>query len=77
MLDILTSILALAIPIILTGFLALNFKLNQVWFKLVLAFSAAYLFSTTIMHLLPEVYESNEFKSVGLFIVLGYPHSAL
>ncbi len=66
------SILALSLPVIITGVFALYFKLNQALFKLVLAFSAAYLFSTTIMHLLPEAYGSNNFKLVGLFIVVGF-----
>lgn len=66
------SIIALSLPVIITGVLALYVKLNQGSFKLVLAFSAAYLFSTTIMHLLPEVYMNNNFKYVGLFIVLGF-----
>jgi zinc and cadmium transporter len=68
----LESILALSLPIIITGVFALYFKLNQFVFKLVLAFSAAYLFSTTIMHLLPEAYNLNNFKMVGLFIVVGF-----
>lgn len=66
------TVLALALPVVLTGVFALYFKLNQSLFKLVLAFSAAYLFSTTIMHLLPEAYGSNNFKLVGLFIVVGF-----
>jgi zinc and cadmium transporter len=70
--NVFLPILALSLPVLITGVLALNFKLNQTWFKLVLAFSAAYLFSTTIMHLLPEVYESSDFKYVGLFIVIGF-----
>ncbi len=70
--NFLETVLALALPVILTGVFALYFKLNQSLFKLVLAFSAAYLFSTTIMHLLPEAYGSNNFKLVGLFIVVGF-----
>jgi hypothetical protein len=38
--------------------------------QLLLAFSGAYLLSITILHLLPEVYISNN-KSIGLFILLG------
>ncbi|MDZ4665764.1 MAG: ZIP family metal transporter [Bacteroidota bacterium] len=74
----LISILALSIPVFFTGIVALYFKLNQSLFKLVLAFSAAYLFSTTIMHLLPEAYQLHDgfhtenFKMVGLFIVIGF-----
>jgi len=70
--NFLETVSALALPVILTGIFALYFKLNQSLFKLVLAFSAAYLFSTTIMHLLPEAYGSNNFKLVGLFIVVGF-----
>lgn len=66
------TVLALSLPIIAIGSFALYFKLNQSLFKLVLAFSAAYLFSITIIHLLPEVYAANNFKLVGLFIVVGF-----
>lgn len=62
----------MSLPILISGLLALNFRLNQKIFRLVLAFSAAYLFSTTIMHLLPEAYTGYHFKWVGLFIVLGF-----
>jgi zinc transporter ZupT len=74
------SISALALPVIVTGVFALYFKLNQTLFKLVLAFGAAYLFSTTMMHLLPEAYQvTNDrgsaevsFKLIGLFIIIGF-----
>jgi zinc transporter ZupT len=38
--------------------------------KLLLAFSGAFLLSLTVMHLLPEVYQSNN-PSIGLFIMTG------
>ncbi|MDN3677227.1 ZIP family metal transporter [Flavobacterium paronense] len=38
--------------------------------KLLLAFSGSFLLSLTVMHLLPDVYESGN-KSVGIFIMLG------
>lgn len=38
--------------------------------KLLLAFSGSFLLSITVMHLLPEVYESKK-NSVGVFIMLG------
>jgi len=38
--------------------------------KLLLAFSGSFLLSLTVMHLLPDVYESGSAK-VGLFIMLG------
>lgn len=39
--------------------------------KLLLSFSGAYLFSITVLHLLPEVYASGD-SYVGLFILLGF-----
>ena len=38
--------------------------------KLLLAFSGSFLLSLTVMHLLPEVYESGNSK-VGIFIMVG------
>ena len=38
--------------------------------KLLLAFSGSFLLSLTVLHLLPEVYESHD-KNVGIFIMLG------
>lgn len=39
--------------------------------KLLLSFSGAYLFSITVLHLLPEVYSTHD-SYVGLFILLGF-----
>jgi zinc transporter ZupT len=38
--------------------------------KLLLAFSGSFLLSLTVLHLLPEVYESHT-KNVGIFIMIG------
>ena len=38
--------------------------------QILLTFSGAYLLSITVLHLLPEVYESNT-KNIGLFILFG------
>ncbi|MBG6109582.1 zinc transporter ZupT [Flavobacterium sp. CG_9.10] len=43
---------------------------NKTNLKLLLAFSGSFLLSLTVMHLLPEVYESKK-SSIGLFIMLG------
>ncbi|TDT44623.1 ZIP zinc transporter [Maribacter spongiicola] len=40
-------------------------------FKLLLAFSGAFLLALTIFEMLPEVYSSLEPKSIGVFIMLG------
>ena len=39
--------------------------------KLILAFSGAYLFAITVLHLLPEVYHSHN-HYIGLFILIGF-----
>lgn len=43
---------------------------NKTNLKLLLAFSGSFLLSLTVMHLLPEIYESAN-PSIGLFIMLG------
>jgi zinc transporter ZupT len=65
-------ILFLIAPILLTGSLALVIRINQGNLRLLLAFSAAYLFALSIIHLLPEAYEFGQVKQMGLFIVLGF-----
>jgi zinc transporter ZupT len=43
---------------------------NKTNLKLLLAFSGSFLLSLTVMHLLPEIYESS-IRNIGLFIMLG------
>lgn len=66
------SILALITPILLAGGVALKIKINQINLRLLLAFSAAYLFTLSIIHLLPEAFQFSNAKQMGLFIVLGF-----
>jgi zinc and cadmium transporter len=66
------SIISLILPILIAGSLALKININQTNLRLLLAFSAAYLFALSIMHLLPEAFELGNVKNVGLFIVLGF-----
>lgn len=42
--------------------------------KLILAFSGAYLFSITVLHLIPHVYHthSSHNETIGLFVLLGF-----
>lgn len=44
---------------------------NSKMLKLILAFSGAYLFSITVLHLIPDVY-INADESIGLFILGGF-----
>lgn len=68
----LLSIIGLILPILIAGGIALKIKINQVNLRLLLAFSAAYLFTLSIIHLLPEAFEIGNVKTMGLFIVLGF-----
>jgi zinc and cadmium transporter len=56
------------------GLLVYKFgKKDSINFKLVLIFGGAYLFSITIIHILPELYHSAEDGFyVGLFVLLGF-----
>lgn len=66
------AIVCLAAPILVTGFVAFGLSIAQTRLRLILAFSAAYLFAITIMHMLPEVFTENNVKQTGLFIVVGF-----
>lgn len=47
-------------------------KQNQKFIKLLLAFSGAYLFAISIVHLLPEVYSAGNEVNTGIFILIGF-----
>jgi zinc and cadmium transporter len=68
----LIAIIFLAAPILLTGIAAFAVKMPQKRLRLILAFSAAYLFAISIIHMLPEVMMQSNTKLAGLFIVLGF-----
>jgi zinc transporter ZupT len=65
---------------LLSGLFALKIAIKQNSLRLLLAFSAAYLFAVSIIHLLPEAFGHSEhgetvvnnIKLTGLFIVLGF-----
>ena len=62
----------LFITIIISGSTVFAFrKINPGFLKLLLSFSGAYLFALTVLHLIPEVYQSGD-KSIGVFIFIGF-----
>ncbi|MFM8431301.1 MAG: zinc/iron permease, partial [Bacteroidota bacterium] len=68
----LTAFLVLFFSILLSGGLLFVFgKISDKSLKLLLAFSGAYLFSLSVLHLLPEVYDSGG-HTIGIFILLGF-----
>ena len=62
----------LSLPVLITGFIFLSLKIKTQNLRFLLAFSAAYLFSISVTHLLPECYEGTNTKSIGLFILVGF-----
>lgn len=66
------AIIALIAPILIVGSIAFKLSIVQTRLRLILAFSAAYLFALSIMHMLPEAFANSNVKLVGLFIVLGF-----
>ena len=43
--------------------------------KLLIAFSGAYLFAITVLHLIPEIYHTNtDGTYIGLFILIGFSY---
>jgi zinc transporter ZupT len=70
--EILLSSLILFACSMAGGALALIWKwTNQNWLKLLLAFSAAYLLSLTVLHLLPVLYGFG-IEQVGWFVIAGF-----
>jgi len=64
--------LILFLSILLSGSSLFLFgKIGNKTLKLILAFSGAYLFSLSLIHLLPEVYDSGG-ATIGIFILAGF-----
>src|SRR6476660_4587615 len=62
----------LALTVLITGSIFLSLKIKAKNLRFLLAFSAAYLFTISVTHLLPECYEGTNTKTVGLFILIGF-----
>ncbi|MBS1651737.1 MAG: ZIP family metal transporter [Bacteroidetes bacterium] len=66
------AIISLALPILIFGLISLVIKINKKLLSILLTISASYLFSISIIHLLPEAFTGGNYKTIGLFIVLGF-----
>lgn len=53
------------------GFVYVTKPTNKESFKLLLAFSGAFLLALTLFELFPSVYETSDTKTIGLFVMLG------
>ena len=60
----------LIVAVIIGAAIVLFTKPNKGFIQFLLAFSGAYLLSITILHLLPEVYETQN-TTIGIFILIG------
>ena len=67
------SVLVLLLAGLLPG-LAVFFvpAMEQQRFKTLLAFSGAYLFSITVIHILPELFEARSIVNTGIFVLAGF-----
>jgi zinc and cadmium transporter len=57
--------------VIISGLSVVLFKINNKSLKLLLAFSGAYLFAITVLHLIPEIY-SRQNNTIGIYILAGF-----
>ncbi|TAL60324.1 MAG: zinc/iron permease [Bacteroidetes bacterium] len=57
--------------VIASGSVVLFTRINSKTLKLILSFSGAYLFAITILHLIPEIYESASAK-IGVYVLAGF-----
>jgi zinc transporter ZupT len=70
----LTAIVVLFLTVIFSGWLVRFFpQRKQYWLKIILAFSGAYLFTLTIIHILPDVLMSaSDPHEVGYYVLAGF-----
>ncbi|OFY62756.1 MAG: hypothetical protein A3H98_09510 [Bacteroidetes bacterium RIFCSPLOWO2_02_FULL_36_8] len=69
----LLPITLLFVSTFLTGILVLNFPQKKNLVPILLSFSGAYLFTLTILDLLPTLYLKNpSFKEIGYFVLTGF-----
>lgn len=70
----LVAIVVLFFTVILSGWLVKLFpQRKQYWLKIILAFSGAYLFTLTIIHILPDVLLSaGDPHEVGYYVLAGF-----
>jgi zinc transporter ZupT len=72
--DMTFKLLVLFLAPLLSGlFIFLVPKGSNTNFKLLLVFAGAYLFSITVIHILPELYQNSmQLEHIGLFVLIGF-----
>ena len=65
--------IVLFLSVFLGAFIAFRFKtISNNTTKLLISFSGAYLFSITILHLIPETFNNENNLKTGLFVLIGF-----
>ncbi|MEW6468370.1 MAG: ZIP family metal transporter [Bacteroidota bacterium] len=59
------------LSVIISGISVLFMRISPKNLKLLLAFSGAYLFAISVMHLIPEIYASGD-HDIGFYILIGF-----
>jgi zinc and cadmium transporter len=67
---LLTALVVFA-SILLSGLSVWAFQLPRAVMRLLLAYSGAFLFALSLLHLIPHLYEGDDHR-VGLFILIGF-----
>lgn len=70
--ELLVTYLSLIGIVLIGGFIVIALKNNvNKGLKYILAFSGAFLLATSVMHIIPEVYESS-INKIGVFVLIGF-----
>ena len=69
----LTNYIVLFLSVFIGAFIAFYFKnISNKTTKLFISFSGAYLFSITVLHLMPETFTNENNHVIGLFVLIGF-----
>lgn len=69
----LLNYIVLFASVFIGAFIALYFKnISNKTTKLLISFSGAYLFSITVLHLMPETFTNENNHVIGLFVLIGF-----
>jgi zinc and cadmium transporter len=60
------------VSVLLSGMLLLVIKIPRNPLRLLLAFSGAFLFAMSLLHLIPELYEADSSHNIGIWILAGF-----
>lgn len=65
------TFILLILSVVISGLSVLFIKISGKNLKLILSFSGAFLFSISVLHLIPEIYSTGT-EHIGIFILIGF-----